>query len=308
MEEKSFLEMSDEEFLKSNPEPEIEEKEEESVEDTEPLQEDDSATSEGADDTTQTEEIDYKAFYDAIMSKPIKANGVDITPRTSDEVVSMIQKGANYTKKMQEIAPDRKALALLRQNGLLEQDTLNTIVDVFKNKNPKAISKLLKDGNINTFDLDVISDEEYKAPNYNVSEEQLNWKETLDSLSTVDTGKKLLSEVADWDQKSVGQLYEDPRMLEELHNQVVSGRYQEVMNQVARAREYGYIKPNTPMLEAYIEIGQRTPSKVTQTKSRQDLERVKQAGVTRSTKPIQRSNNINYMAMSDEEFMKLYKR
>lgn len=52
--------------------------------------------------------------------------------RDSSEAVQLMQKGANYTRKMQDIAPHRKVLLMLENNGLLDEGKLSYLIDLEK--------------------------------------------------------------------------------------------------------------------------------------------------------------------------------
>ena len=69
---------------------------------------------------SDNQEVDYKDFYDKVMA-PIKANGHTIQLKNQEEVIKLIQQGANYTKKMQELAPYRKAALMLKDKIIKEK-------------------------------------------------------------------------------------------------------------------------------------------------------------------------------------------
>ena len=96
--------------------------------------------------------VDYEAFYKKVMA-PFKANGKMITLRSPEEAIQLMQQGANFTKKMQAIAPHRKLLIMLENNGLLDESKINYLIDLDK-KNPEAIKKLVKDAGIDPKDID----------------------------------------------------------------------------------------------------------------------------------------------------------
>ena len=63
-----------------------------------------------------TQSTDYKAFHDKMMA-PFVANGKTIQLQSVDEAIQLMQMGANYTRKMQSIAPHRKVLMMLEKMG-----------------------------------------------------------------------------------------------------------------------------------------------------------------------------------------------
>jgi len=109
--------LSDEQFLAQSA-PEV----------VQPQQNDDEGGAQGSSTDEPQEEasaapIDYKEFYRRIAGQPIAANGKTIEIRDADEAVRLMQMGANYTRKMQELAPQRKMLAMLREHELLDEGT-----------------------------------------------------------------------------------------------------------------------------------------------------------------------------------------
>ena len=97
----------------------------------EPKTDKESTKPEGEDvKETPPKDVDYETVYKDIF-KPFKANGKDITPRTVEDVVQLMQMGANYTKKMQLMAPLKKAAESLSRADIKEDD-LNFLIDVHK--------------------------------------------------------------------------------------------------------------------------------------------------------------------------------
>jgi hypothetical protein len=63
---------------------------------------------------TPKEPPDYKAIYDQLFGKPIRAGGQDITLNTPDEAISLIQKGVGFHAKMNRVHNDLKYVEMLR--------------------------------------------------------------------------------------------------------------------------------------------------------------------------------------------------
>ena len=59
------------------------------------------------EDTPETKEFDYESAYKKV-SEPFKANGVDIQVKEPDDIVRLMQMGANYQKKMSQLKPHLK--------------------------------------------------------------------------------------------------------------------------------------------------------------------------------------------------------
>lgn len=293
---------------------EVEEEEEPSEK-----EDDGSDSTEEGDETevTTTEETtpDYKEFYENIM-KPFKANGKTVELKDPKDVVQLMQMGANFTRKMQDIAPHRKLLAALENNGLLDQEKLNLLIDV-NNKNPEAIAQLLKQSKIDPLDIDVDTETEYKPKSYDVSDQEIALREVLDNLNSTDTGQSTLNHIVkDWDSTSKEFVYNEPEALTLIHEQRENGIYENIANEIDRRKVLGQIPQNMPFIEAYKTVGdelyaQPAPQKQAQPQV-QPLERrafkqesvnsnkAKAAGHTRTT--TKGKAVVDITNMSDDAF------
>lgn len=342
MAEKNYEDMSDEEFSQEAP-PEIEpstdtepqsteEKVEESTEqvDTEEqvTEEEDNSTEPEEESKTedqpeenskeeQTSQIDYKGFYDAMMS-PIKANGKEFQARTPEEAVKLMQMGANYTQKMQTIAPYRKKIQMLQNAGLLDDEKLNYLIDL-SHGNKEAVKKLLKDSKLDPLDLDLDNDAAYVPGNHTVSDQEVQLQTIVDDLKSTPEGLKTLQIVQGWDQASLNELWKTPSMMATLNEQRQNGVYDFITKEMEHQRMLGNIPEGTSFLEAYKAVGDYClQMKQQQALAMQNLPRGtlnKQQTSTESVKsaaPSGRSRKANQQfvdpfSLSDEEFEKQFK-
>ncbi|WP_414479921.1 hypothetical protein, partial [Pseudomonas aeruginosa] len=82
------------------------------------------------------------------------------------ELISLAQKGINYTQKMQKLNPQLKIVESLRKANLLDENILNTLIDI-NNGDKDAISAHLKKLNINVYnDIDVEKENTYQPKNH----------------------------------------------------------------------------------------------------------------------------------------------
>src|SRR5690554_234922 len=199
-------------------------------------------------------DVDYEGFYNTIM-KPFKANGKTIELRSPEEAIQLMQMGANYTRKMQEISKHRKTIATLQENGINTDEDLAFILDI-KNKNPEALKKFFKDNNIDPFDVDTSAEVNYKPKVKMVSEEVLETRAVLDELNSDPEGAKTLRLIADtWDEESTRFMWNNPSAFEIIHEQRVSGVYDQIMNEIHRQTTLGMLKPTGSILEKYNIVG-----------------------------------------------------
>lgn len=206
-----------------------------------------------AEGTPEEKAIDYKETYEKIMA-PFKANGKTISLTNPDEVISLMQMGANYTRKLQELAPARKLFATLQANGL-DESKINFLIDLDKG-DPEAVKKFLTDRNIDPLDIDTSVPNAYREGNHSVSDSQLKFENTLQEISSTEEGKQTLRDINDhWDQASKDAVYNEPEIMTVLHAQKSTGIYARITEEMDRRKVLGTISADTPFLQAYNVIG-----------------------------------------------------
>ena len=200
-------------------------------------------------------EPDYKSFHDQVMA-PFKANGKMIQLKSPEEAIALMQMGANYTRKMQEIQPHRKVLLMLENNGLLDEGKLSYLIDLDK-KNPDAIKKLVKDAGLDPLDIDTSEEPAYRVGNHRVSDEEAAFRGVLDDLSATDNGKQTLQVInSTWDQASKELLWKNPGVMNLINQQRELGIYDRILTEVERRKALGQVPINQPLLQIYQQVGQ----------------------------------------------------
>ena len=340
----NIFDLSDEEFLTKGAE-EFEQKpveeptDTQQVEDTQDIQEapeadvqeqiGDENTSEGAsvpsEDITPEnanaasgedtqEEINYKELYEKVLA-PFKANGKEIVPQSIDEVIQLMQMGANYTRKMQDIAPHRKVLTMLQNNELLDEEKLSFLIDLNK-KDKVAIQKLIKDAEIDPLDIDVTTDVNYIAGNHRVSNEEVALNGVIDDVLATPNGNETVQIISQqWDQASKELLWKEPEVIHIINQQRANGIYDKISAEIERQRVFGTIAYGTPFIEAYKVIGQKmneagllkpepvARTSATNTPKVSNGDKAKAASTSRSV-PSKAGAAIDPLSLSDDEFLK----
>ena len=263
---------------------------------------------------TATDTIDYKAVYDSIF-KPFKANGKTIAPRNAEDVISLMQMGANYTKKMQLMAPMKRAVESLNKAGINEEE-LNFLIDIH-NGDKEAIKNLLKKNEIDPIDLD-IEDTKYIPKNNIASDADVEFSETLmDIESSLPKIQEILNKT--WDSKSKQLVLKDPQLMRALHQEIEMGRFDEVQQRLEIEKTFGRYK-GVSDIEAYIDlvtkmVNEKARTPVTETKhvdkqpettTKSIPDKTKAAPVR--SKPKNQGSTLtakDLFSMSEEEFNKL---
>jgi len=272
--------------------------------------------------------------YNQIM-KPFKANGKEFTPKDPEEVIRLMQQGANYAKKMQALRPNLRMMKMLENKGLLDEGKLNFLIDI-NDRNPAAIQKLLHDSKIDPMDIDATEAPKYVPTNHSVSDAQYAFQETLTDLASTSGGKETIDFVNRWDKASKEEIFKDPKILPLINEQRENGIYSRITDELERQKMLGNFV-DTPFIHAYKAVGDylhgrgelipATPAAATaapaggnaaqdsvrtmvetrtaSTKAKlANSDRAQAAGSTRST-PSSAPRSFDPFSVSDEEIMRM---
>ena len=305
-------------------------------EDTEPKQseaeqsddvEETAADEEVKDDDTESDEkedtVDYESLYKKMMA-PFKANGKMIQVNTPEEAITLMQHGANYTKKMHALKPNLKMMRALENNGLLEEDKINNLIDL-ANKNQDAILKLVKDANLDPMEIDTSIETTYKPQNHSVSDQEMDFHTTLEDVLSMSSGSETISMInSQWDQASKEAIYKEPQIMQVIHDQRANGIYDRIYAEVDRRRTLGTLSNTIPLIQAYKQVGdelhssgqlvaQETPAnqskpKVLETRASNPRKAVSNGDKARAASPTRAAPKsspkpFDPFELSDEEIM-----
>lgn len=261
------------------------------------------------------QEVDYKSIYEQVF-KPFKANGKEITPKSVEDIISLMQMGANYTKKMQLMAPMKKVVQSL-DNAKIDEQELNFLIDVSKG-DKEAIKQLLIKHKIDPLEIDLDGDNTYSPRNNIASDEDVEFNDTLmdihDSLPRI---QEILNNT--WDDNSKKAILKDPRLMRALHEEVQMGRFDEVQKRLEAEKTFGRYK-GVSDVDAYIDLVSKMeqermktktqPETPTRTESTKKIPDKSKAAPTKG-KTSKSSSSLtakDLLSMSDDEFNKLSER
>ena len=270
------------------------------------------------EESSKATNVDYKAVYEQIFA-PFKANGKEIQVRSADEVIQLMQMGANYNKKMAGIKEQLPILKLLERNDLLDQKKLSYAIDLL-NGDQAAIAKLLKDSEIDLYDIDEDSADTYVPTTKGVTPQELALAEVIEDLRDTDAYNRTISVATElWDGPSQQFIVENPDILRVINQHISSGIFDTVWEEVERQQVLGKLD-NLNSLEAYKVIGDHlneqgvlggtNPKKAKRSAKEEQEERArrKKQATQRPKGAAGRKRNkdvINPLSLSDEEFEKL---
>ena len=271
--------------------------------------------------------IDYEAEYNKIM-QPFQASGHEVHLRNTDEVISLMQKGVDYTKKQQALKPRLREMRALENAGMLG-DNLNFAIDLY-NGDPKALKHLIETKKIDLSTLDTGSNidengnpipSDYKPNNHSISEEAYNVKTVLDEVLNSAEGEQIRGIISSFDPDTALKFYQNPGYLKSLQLQIQHGFYKDVADEIEHRKLVGDKSiEGKNWYETYMTVANdiwKENQKSNYIAQQQELQNLQQqqaqaayqqqrksaARPTRGSSPVQQQ--FDPLSMSDEEFSKL---
>lgn len=268
---------------------------------------------------------DYKAFYEQ-LTKPFKANGRDLTLSSPEEIITLMQMGANYNAKMAALKPNRRYMKMLEQNELLDENKLGFLIDLSK-RDPKAIAKLVKESGFNFDEYDPDAEVDYQSKHTAPPVEQIELEDVVTELGQQPGFVEVLNTVTTgWDAASQDIVGKNPQILRVLQQQKALGHFDLIQAEVDRSALLGKANGMTTlqlysaaeqklMQEGKLGVApqtQQTPAQqaapVVNTKAKPDQSAAKKAAAPpKQTVQGKQSAPVsdNLFALSDEEFAKI---
>lgn len=275
----------------------------------------------------------YKEVYDRLFNQPIRANNKDLKLNNVDDVIKLVQMGANYNLKMAGIKEQIPYIKILEKNNLLDERELSYLIDLKLGK-PEAIARLLKENEVDLYDFDLAQSDTYIPESRGVSHQEIELEEVIKEISTLPKFLDTMDVIQkSWDEGSRDMIRQDPSRLRIISEHVESGMYQKVWEEVERNQLLGNIPEGTTAIQAYDHYGTEmdklgllnefsaeapaTSQPVsTSTESQEAIKQAKEkalkdkkraATVTTNPTPSNKGSvkTISPLELSDEEFAKL---
>ena len=340
--------MSDDEFSKASFGSDVETSEEVSITSEEPedveetvTESADEPTSEIVEEVEETSDdddddevepvdesptVDIEAEYRKLIGSPIKANGTELVIDSVDDAIKLIQMGANYYKKVEQLKPAQKVITMLEKAGMLDEQKLSFAIDLL-NKDKGAIAKLVE--GMDTYELQDEQHKDYVPTNHSVSDEQLTLDNVIQEVSSTPTGHRTLEVLGTkWDMASRETVVSNPEVIRVLNQHMADGTFDTVSNEVEKQRMLGNIPAGLNNIQAYKFVGDQlyagkgkvapqgqqpnqqpaNAGKPIHKPSKETVVQQRRAASNSARTPSQSlSNNMdNVFALSDEEFRAKY--
>jgi len=186
-----------------------------------------------------------------------KANGKEFEfteKEVQEQFGKVFAQAANYTQKMQAIAPYKKMISAMDDENITEQD-MNLMIDVLKG-DKDAIASVLKRTGVDALDLDMEQERDYQPNSYGRNETELAIQDIVNDISR-DPEYQVTQHVIEsqWDNKSRDIFVENPALIRELHTDVANGVFDKVSPMALKMKVIDGGKKAD--IEYYVEAGRQ---------------------------------------------------
>ena len=295
------------------------------VEDSESLDTSNTESPDTDGDTQETTDFDYESAYKKV-TEPFKANGTEMQVTDPQDIVSLMQMGANYQKKMAQLKPNLKMIKMLENNDLLDESKLSNLIDLSK-KDPKAVAKLIEESGIDPLDIDTNTKSTYEPTDYSVSDKEYNLDQVLDEIKDTPTFSRTIDVLTkEWDSNSKSTISDNPEIISIINSHMGNGVFDKVNGVLQQEKTLGKLA-GVSDVEAYRQIAEHLHKEglLTQGNNKQtgsskvssETENTSQASAERNKKrkavaPVKQTKSKtqtqeeDFLGLSDEEFMKKF--
>lgn len=200
------------------------------------------------EETLEDSTIDWSA-----IAKPFKANGTMMTVETAEEAIRLMQQGIGAQKVIKEYNEHRPFIKALTDNGLMNEDTINLLIEA-KKGNLGAYKGLLNSLGFDNEQFDDLqySEElnEFKPQNHLESPELFNFRDALQRFDEdyPEESVEIKTLVGGFQDGSVDVVYQNPQVLSAIANVRANGKLDEIKSLTEKAYALGYVDAKVPRI------------------------------------------------------------
>ena len=268
----------------------------------------------------KVEKFDSDSFV-KIVTAPFKANGVEMQITDPNEAIALMQKGLNYTAKMQSLAEPRRLHKMLSDAGVAEESKLAYLIDLH-NKRPEAIAKLVRDSGVDLYQIDEDKVNQYSPVSSAPSSNAIVLEDAVAEAQATPEGQRAVQIVGSvWDEDSCRAVGANPQLLKDLTNHIRTGVFDKINQVVQVERAKGNLQQLTD-IDAFWQVGNYmheqgmlnptqgntatgVPTNTPKPTDKAAEERRQQAAPPSNRRTSTSAAPVdNYLSMSDEEFAK----
>ena len=184
--------------------------------------------------TENTDEIDYKKFYEEVALAKFTANGREVEGfKDPKDLIRSQQALHGLTQKMEALAAYKPYIQPLKERKLLDDpDKFNLVMNLIDG-DKEALKKFVKDSGVDTLELD--TDEiNYVPKNTLPTAGQLRLEEKFDEAKSLGIDDKLADALGKWDNDSFNEFVNDSAVSSDLINHINTGAYDLVQDEIKK--------------------------------------------------------------------------
>ncbi len=127
---------------------------------------------------------------------------------------------------------------MLENNELLDEAKLNNLIDLSK-KDPQAITKLIKESNVDPLEIDKEAPVDYQPNNYAITEKEYNLDRVLDEIKDTETFTRTIEVLTkEWDSESRLAISDQPEIIAIVNEHMVNGVFDQVHAKNATGKDF----------------------------------------------------------------------
>jgi hypothetical protein len=190
---------------------------------------------EETEDAVETEEVNYKEFYEKVALAKFTANGREVEGfKNPEDLIRAQQMLHGYSDKMKVFKEYKKFLKPLEERGIVNDPEKFNLAMSLLDGDPEAIKKVLKEKNIDPMELD-LEDIKYIPKSKLPSDAQLLIEETYEQAENLGVGSKFNKVISkDWDLPSLQEFVSNGAVRADLLQHLKDGTYDIVQNEIRR--------------------------------------------------------------------------
>jgi len=204
--------------------------------------EDDAETEEQSDgDAKDTEEVDYKAFYDAVVNTEFVVNGKKVKGFADPKkIIQSQQMAGGFSEKMAGFKQYRPFMAPLKERGMLDDPAKFDLAMNLIDGDAEAIKQHLKSLDIDPIDLDM-EQINYEPKQATASQEVLVIEDVMERAKSAGIEDRVRQVIGkEWDVDSFQEFIDNDRVREDLLEHIETGAYDRVQDKIAEMSRLDY--------------------------------------------------------------------
>lgn len=196
---------------------------------------------EGDGQNPETDGVDYKAFYDAVVNTEFTVNGKK-SKGFSDpkKIIQSMQMAGGFSEKMAGFKKYRPFMAPLKDRGMFEDQSKFDLAMNIIDGDKEAIKQHLQTLNIDPLELDMekIS---YEAKPQVASEASIAVEDAVERAKNGGYEDKFRNVIGqEWDTESFNEFVQNPQVRSDLLDHMESGAYDRVMDKMSEMKRLDY--------------------------------------------------------------------